>query len=172
MEFIKDLWMYLKERKKWWLMPVIIILLLFGLLIVISSGSAIAPFIYTLFWFEMKDKSKIYETSLVLTTGFLVIYLLTENVTFLYVSIFFGLVGIFVKPLAYIITKIWFWLADILNLFFSKLVLGLLFYAVLLPLALIYKAAGNDKLRLKEANHTTWILRNDQFRSSDFKRIW
>jgi hypothetical protein len=49
MEFLKDLWMYLKERKKWWLLPVIIILLFFGILIVLSSGSAIAPFIYTIF---------------------------------------------------------------------------------------------------------------------------
>jgi hypothetical protein len=49
MDFLKDLWQYLKERKKWWLLPVIIILLLFGVLIVLSGGSAIAPFIYTLF---------------------------------------------------------------------------------------------------------------------------
>jgi hypothetical protein len=49
MEFLRDLWQYLKERKKWWLFPVIVILLLFGILIVLSSGSAIAPFIYTLF---------------------------------------------------------------------------------------------------------------------------
>jgi len=49
MEFLKDLWMYLKERKKWWLLPVILILLFFGILIVLSSGSAIAPFIYTIF---------------------------------------------------------------------------------------------------------------------------
>ena len=120
----------------------------------------------------MKDKSKIYETSLVLTTGFLVIYLFTENVTFLYVSFFFGLVGIFVKPLAAFITKIWFWLADILNLVFSKLVLGLLFYVILFPLALFYKVAGNDKLRLKETNRETWILKNQLFRASDFERIW
>jgi drug/metabolite transporter superfamily protein YnfA len=49
MEFLKDFWNYLRERKKWWLMPVNIILLLFGILIILSSGSAIAPFIYTLF---------------------------------------------------------------------------------------------------------------------------
>jgi len=49
MEFLKDLWNYLKERKKWWLLPVIIFLLFLGLLIILSSGSAIAPFIYTLF---------------------------------------------------------------------------------------------------------------------------
>jgi competence protein ComGC len=49
MEFIKDLWGFMKERKKFWLLPMIIILLLIGLLLVFSSGSAIAPFVYTLF---------------------------------------------------------------------------------------------------------------------------
>ena len=49
MEFLKDLWGFLKVRKKFWLLPIIIMLLLFGVLIVLTSGSAIAPFIYTLF---------------------------------------------------------------------------------------------------------------------------
>lgn len=49
MEFLKDLWDFLKVRKKIWLLPLIIILLLFGVLIVFTAGSAIAPFIYTLF---------------------------------------------------------------------------------------------------------------------------
>jgi hypothetical protein len=48
-EFLRDLWGFLKVRKKYWLLPVIIILLLFGVLIVLSAGSAIAPFIYTIF---------------------------------------------------------------------------------------------------------------------------
>ncbi|WP_255067103.1 DUF5989 family protein [Lacihabitans sp. LS3-19] len=49
MDFIKDLWGFLLARKKFWLAPLIIILLLVGILIVIGGGSAIAPFIYTLF---------------------------------------------------------------------------------------------------------------------------
>tara|TARA_Y100001970_G_C13721004_1_gene596641 strand:+ start:263 stop:415 length:153 start_codon:yes stop_codon:yes gene_type:complete len=47
--FIKEFWEFLRERKKYWLMPIIIILALFGVLIVLSQGSAIAPFIYTIF---------------------------------------------------------------------------------------------------------------------------
>lgn len=47
--FLKDLWGFLQERKKFWLAPLIVILLGFGALIVLTSGSAIAPFIYTLF---------------------------------------------------------------------------------------------------------------------------
>ena len=49
MELLADLWDYLKVRKKFWLLPSIMVLLLIGLLIVLSSSSAIAPFIYTIF---------------------------------------------------------------------------------------------------------------------------
>ncbi len=48
-DFLKDLWDFLKVRKKFWLLPIIIILLLLGLLMVFAQGSAFAPFIYTLF---------------------------------------------------------------------------------------------------------------------------
>jgi hypothetical protein len=49
MDFLKDLWGFLKERKKFWLLPLIVIILIFGALMIFASGSAIAPFIYTLF---------------------------------------------------------------------------------------------------------------------------
>ena len=49
LDFLRDLWHYMRQRKKWILIPVIVLLLLMGLLIVLSSGSAIAPWIYTLF---------------------------------------------------------------------------------------------------------------------------
>tara|TARA_Y200000002_G_C22242198_1_gene480134 strand:+ start:24 stop:173 length:150 start_codon:yes stop_codon:yes gene_type:complete len=49
MEFIKEFWQFLVVRKKYWLLPIIIVLVLFGGIIVLSQGSAIAPFIYTIF---------------------------------------------------------------------------------------------------------------------------
>jgi competence protein ComGC len=49
MDFLRDLWNFLKARKKFWLLPLIIVLLLVGVLIVLTSSSAIAPFIYTIF---------------------------------------------------------------------------------------------------------------------------
>jgi len=45
----KEFWDFLKVRKKWWLAPIVIFMLLLGALIILSEGSAIAPFIYTLF---------------------------------------------------------------------------------------------------------------------------
>tara|TARA_B100000795_G_scaffold219983_1_gene174383 strand:+ start:758 stop:907 length:150 start_codon:yes stop_codon:yes gene_type:complete len=49
MNFLKEFLEFIKERKKYWLIPILIILVLFGGLIILSQGSAIAPFIYTLF---------------------------------------------------------------------------------------------------------------------------
>ena len=49
LSIIKEFWFFLKVRKKWWLAPIIFFLLLMGALIVFTEGSALAPFIYTLF---------------------------------------------------------------------------------------------------------------------------
>ena len=48
-EFFSELWAFMRERKKFWLLPIFLVLLLLGGLIVLTQGSAVAPFIYTLF---------------------------------------------------------------------------------------------------------------------------
>ena len=49
LDLLKDLWGFMRVRKKYWLAPIILVMLLLGALIVLSQGSAVAPFIYTLF---------------------------------------------------------------------------------------------------------------------------
>lgn len=48
-DFIKELWAFMKARKKFWLMPIVVVLLLLAGLIVFAQGSVVAPFVYTLF---------------------------------------------------------------------------------------------------------------------------
>jgi len=48
-DFVMELWSFMKERKKFWLLPIVLVLVLLGSLIVLTQGSAVAPFIYTLF---------------------------------------------------------------------------------------------------------------------------
>lgn len=48
-DFLTELWSFMRARKKFWMLPIIIIMVLFGGLLVLSQGSAIAPFIYTVF---------------------------------------------------------------------------------------------------------------------------
>jgi len=47
--FVRELWMFMRIRKKYWLLPVVVMMAIFGGLIVLTQGSAVAPFIYTLF---------------------------------------------------------------------------------------------------------------------------
>jgi hypothetical protein len=49
MSFLRELWAFMRVRKKFWLLPVIVMMTLFGGLLVLSKGTAVAPFIYTLF---------------------------------------------------------------------------------------------------------------------------
>lgn len=49
LDLLKDLWAFMRQRKKYWLLPIILVLLVLGTLLVFAQGSAVAPFIYTLF---------------------------------------------------------------------------------------------------------------------------
>ena len=49
LSIVKEFWSFLRVRKKWWLAPVVILLLTLGLILVLTEGSALAPFIYSLF---------------------------------------------------------------------------------------------------------------------------
>lgn len=49
MDFLRDLWNFLKERKKWWLVPIILTVILIGTLLLVGGTSGLAPFIYALF---------------------------------------------------------------------------------------------------------------------------
>jgi hypothetical protein len=49
MGFLSELWAYMKVRKKWWLLPIVLVMVSVGALLVFAQGSALAPFIYTIF---------------------------------------------------------------------------------------------------------------------------
>lgn len=49
LDLLKDLWAFMRVRKKFWLLPIVVVMLLLGVLLVLAQGSAVAPFIYTLF---------------------------------------------------------------------------------------------------------------------------
>ena len=49
MSFASELWQFMRVRKKFWMLPIIIVMTLFGALVILSQGTAIAPFVYTLF---------------------------------------------------------------------------------------------------------------------------
>jgi len=118
------------------------------------------------------ERKKTLETRLVLTTVFLLVYLITKNDLFLYLSLAFGITGIFIKPLAKYIAVAWFKLADVLNYIFSRIILGILFFVVLFPVSVLYKITNKDKLRLKKSKSSIWVDRNHCYSSADLENIW
>ena len=117
-------------------------------------------------------KNKILETSLVLTTGFLLVFWLTKTEFFLYLSFAFGFIGIFIQPLARLVTILWFKLADVLNYVFSRIILGAIFFLVLFPISLMYRRTNKDKLQLKNTGSTNWFERNKKYSGADLENTW
>jgi len=118
------------------------------------------------------NKTKIAETSLVLTTGFVALYFVFKKPVFLIIAFAFGFTGIFIPVLARIIAIAWFKLADALNFVVSKIMLGIVFFVVLVPVAFIYKSTGKDKLALKKKNDSNWVIRNKKYTDADIENIW
>ncbi len=117
-------------------------------------------------------KEKTLEAMLVITTGMLLIYLIRKQIVFLYISFAFGLTGIFIKPLASIIATGWYKLGDWLGFIVSKIVLTLVFFFFLFPVAILYRMFNKDPLRLKKPGKSNWSVRNHLYTENDLKNIW
>lgn len=120
----------------------------------------------------MKDKNKILETHLVIATGFIVIYLLTNKLLFIYLAAGIGVTGVFLKPLANLITKGWFALAEILSKITSTILMTIVFYLILVPIATIYKLSNKRMLDLKNPGTSMWFKREHQYQKEDLDNAW
>ncbi|HPR32099.1 MAG TPA: SxtJ family membrane protein [Prolixibacteraceae bacterium] len=117
-------------------------------------------------------REKELEALLVIATGFLVFYILREKEWMLYVSMAIGITGIFFRPLANLLARVWYKLGDWFGWVVSKVVLSLLFFLFLVPLALLYRMFHHDSLRLKKRPESMWLERNHVYTASDLTNIW
>ncbi|HKM93881.1 MAG TPA: SxtJ family membrane protein [Prolixibacteraceae bacterium] len=120
----------------------------------------------------VKRNNKTNEALLVIVTGFLVLFLVFDKTYLLYVSVVVGSIGVFIKPLADIIARAWFNLGDILGFVVSKIVLGIMFFFLLVPIALLHNLFNKNPMKLKHLGETQWVTRGHKYVGSDFKNIW
>jgi hypothetical protein len=118
------------------------------------------------------NKAKVLEVSLVISTALAIVYWRSSIKTYLYLAIAIGLIGILIPPLANLIAKGWFKLADILSFVMSRIILGILFYLVLFPISLLYRIGRTEKLQIRKPASTTWVTRNHQYMENDLENIW
>jgi hypothetical protein len=113
------------------------------------------------------------ETVLVITVGFLVLYIVFKKTGFLYCALGIGLAGVFSF---YLSEKIhWFWnrLSVLLGAVSNRVLLGVVFFLVLTPMALIRRMRGKDGLRRFDTSATSNFSRREQvFEKKDLEQVW
>lgn len=118
------------------------------------------------------NKEKTNEALLVIITGFLLLFIIYQNALFLYISFSIGLTAVFIRPLAKLVAAGWFKLGELLGFVVSKIVLTVMFYLLLMPVALLHNIFNKDVLKLKKGRKTLWVDRNHRYITDDLKNIW
>jgi hypothetical protein len=114
------------------------------------------------------------ETLGVLSAFFLILNVVTHRQAFVYVALVLLLVALFVKPLAKVISRAWMKFAEVLGTFNSKLILSLVFFLFLTPLALLYRIFNKNPLNLQpgQETDTLFVTRDHVYSKDDFEKMW
>lgn len=113
------------------------------------------------------------ETCLVIATGILVIYLLHPAKPLIYSAIALGVIGAFVPLLAKWVDWAWYKLAEVMGWVMSKVMLSLIFFVFLFPVALLSRVFGKkDSLQLKKKSGSYWTERNHVYEGKDLENVW
>lgn len=124
------------------------------------------------------NRIKILESHLVISTGFVVIFLFQlykgtdPNPIFLYIAGAVGIIGVFIPALAKHVNWLWYKIADVMGFVMSKVLLSAVFFIFLTPVALLSRIVNKDKLGLRPKKDTYWKSRSHTFSSDDLENPW
>jgi hypothetical protein len=120
-----------------------------------------------------KNNTTPIQTVLTITLGFLVIFMITKNEWLLYVSLVVGILGVFSNFMAEKIHVAWMKLAWILSLIVPNILLSLIFYLFLFPIATLSKIFGKkDPMGLKNTQSSLFKTVNKEFDKASFEKVW
>jgi saxitoxin biosynthesis operon SxtJ-like protein len=120
-----------------------------------------------------KKKIEPFKTVLVITVGFLVVYLITKSHWSLYISLAVGILGLLSNYLAIKIEFLWMKLTWVLGLIVPNILLTIFFYVFLTPIAFLSRLIGEkNQLSLKNINSTLFKERNKTFDKQSFEKPW
>ena len=118
------------------------------------------------------NREKNLETCLVITIGLIAVWFFYKINILLMIALLIGGIGLFVNRWATIINWAWYKLAEGLGFVMSKVLLSLVFFLFLLPLAILYRLFNKDHLQLKKGADTYWKTRNHTYTKKDLENIW
>jgi len=112
------------------------------------------------------------KTQLVIVTGLLVIAAVIQDESTAYIALIIGLISIAIKPLGDRIVWCWYKLAEILSKVMNPLILGIVYFLFITPIALLFRLFGNDPLGLKEQKGSVYEIRDHTFKKEDLINPW
>ncbi len=119
------------------------------------------------------ERKKNLETSLVIVTGLLIIFLFKQWFPLLVIAAIIGLTGIFWDKAASGITWVWFKIAELLGRFIPKLVLTIVYYLFLFPVAMLYRLFRKENSeRIRQEGVSMWISREHLYEKEDLTKPW
>jgi len=119
------------------------------------------------------SKEKAIETTLVFSSILVIIYLISDIKLLLYISLGFAVIGLLFPGIAKAYSWVWLEFSKLLGKVVSTLVMGVVFFLFLVPIAFLYRLFNKDMLKTgKPKNQTIYIPRNILFTSQDMENIW
>lgn len=118
------------------------------------------------------SKAKSLETLLVLTGALIVVYWISPKKIYLLVALLFILIGIVSPFLSSKISWVWLKFAELIGSVMSKVILTVVYFIFLVPIALVYRLTQKNPLFLKRRDGTYYTARNKQFAPKDVENIW
>lgn len=121
----------------------------------------------------MDKQQSAYEIIAAFVTLSIILYLIFDLKYILYSGLFLGLTALLIRSFAKLVQKSWNLLAKLLNFFISRILLSIVFFLVLTPIALLYRLLGKDNIQKLQSDKSSYFMeRNYQFTPEDFKKTW
>jgi hypothetical protein len=119
----------------------------------------------------MKDARE-KETIITIMVGCIILSMAFSLSVIWFIALAVGIAGIVSDKLTHWIHKVWFLLADILGYVMSRIILGILFFVILLPVAMMAKLIRKDFMMLKNRSNSFFVERNIEYQSKDLENPW
>ena len=118
------------------------------------------------------SREKQLETCVIIMAGLLVFWFINHYKGLVTIAILIGLIGAFVPALARWIHWAWYKLAEVMGFVMSKVLLSVVFFVFLFPIAMLYKLTKKDTLQLKKSPGSYWTERNHSYVEKDLEHGW
>lgn len=120
----------------------------------------------------IRNDSDTPKTQLVMVVGFLVIAAIFKNENIVFFALGVGLVSLIIPPAGHWIVWGWYKLALLLSKVMNPLVLGLVYFVFISPIAILFRLFGNDPMRLKDNKGSIYETRNHTYAKKDLENPW